>query len=196
MNKIILFCGCLLFAFAANSADLSLPDGRVFKQTELKKCADGFALIQHEKGEERIALNDLPENFIAALNSRQRNALRKNAILLMSDGKVYKKCIVKAMGSNALTIKHEEGIAVLQFKDLPRNYQATFTAKELLLISGEKTTLEISGKVIGKTANGMIVYSGPRGGKYFINERGRRVYLNKDVEIKPVEGVKVNGGQR
>ena len=196
MNKIIFLLGGLLFALTGVSADLTLADGRVFKQAELKKCADGFAVIQYDKGEVSIALNDLPENFIAALNSRQRNALRKGADLVMADGKVYKGCIVKGMGGNSLTLKHNDGIVVLQFKDLPRNYQATFSSKQLLLISGEKTTLEISGNVAGKTANGRIVYAGPRGGKYFINDTGKRVYLRKDAEILPVKAANTNGGQQ
>ena len=196
MNKMVLFLMCLLCAFSGTAADLTLADGRVFKQAELKKCANGFAVIQYEAGEAHIALNDLPENFISALNSRQRNALRKGADLVMADGKVYKGCVVKSMGNNALTVKHSEGVVVLQFKDLPRKYQATFSAKQLLLIANDGTTLEITGNVIGKTSTGKIVYSGPRGGRYFINDAGKRVYLRKDAELKNIDDVSVNAGQQ
>lgn len=196
MNKMFL-AGCfLLLGFGVFAADLTLPDGRVFKHTEIKSCMSGFVVIEYENGEGRIALNDLPENFIAALNTRQRSALRNGADLHFSDGRVYKNCIVKKMGNNALTLKHNDGTAVVPFKDLPRNYQALFTAKQLSSIANSKTTAVSAGKVIGKTTNGKIVYTGPRGGRYVITDAGRKRYLSKDADIIPVDSVKSNAGQQ
>ena len=195
MNKILLTVIFLFLLSSLFSADLTLESGSVFAKTEVKKCAAGFVYIAYEKGEAKIALNDLPENFIAALNSRQRGALRKGVDLTLADGRVLKNTSVKAMGGKSVTLKHDSGTAVVAFKDLPEKYQATFNRQQLLKIFNDKTAAANSGNIIGKTADGKIVYSGPRGGRYFINDSGRRVYLRKNVEIKSPEGVKVSGGQ-
>ncbi len=195
MNKILLTVIFLFLLSSLFSADLTLESGSVFAQTEVKKCAAGFVYIAYEKGEAKIALNDLPENFIAALNSRQRGALRKGVDLTLADGRVLKNTSVKAMGGKSVTLKHDSGTAVVAFKDLPEKYQATFNRQQLLKIFNDKTATVNSGNIVGKTADGKVVYSGPRGGRYFINDSGRKVYLRKNVEVKAPEGVKVSAGQ-
>lgn len=183
-------------SFSVSSADLTLVDGTVYTHAELKKCSAGFVYILHEKGEAKIALENIPGNFIAALNARQRNALRNGADIKLANGAVYKNCTVKKMGRNLLTVKHAQGILDIAFTDLPEYYRATFNRSQLLKISGD--TSAAVGKnvnVIGKTAAGQTVYAGPRGGRYYINDRGRRVYLKKDVEIKPVDGINTTAVQ-
>ena len=196
MNKIFFILVLSLLSSALFAADLTLENGSVYVQTEVKKCLAGFVYIAYEKGEAKIALNDLPENFIAALNSRQRGALRKGVDLTLADGRAFKHTSVKVMGNNSVTIKHDSGTAVVAFKDLPKKYQATFNRQQLLKIFNDKTSAQAnSGNIVGKTADGKIVYSGPRGGRYFINDSGKKVYLRKNVEVKAPEGVKVNAGQ-
>ncbi len=195
MNKIFFILVFTLFSSAFSAADLTLENGSVYAQTEVKKCAAGFVYIAYEKGEAKIALNDLPENFIAALNSRQRGALRKGGDLTLADGRTFKNTSVKVMGNKSLTIKHDSGTAVVAFKDLPKKYQATFNRQQLLKIFNDKTATVNSGNIVGKTADGKIVYSGPRGGRYFINDSGKRVYLRKNIEVKVPEGIKSNAGR-
>ena len=182
--------------FIISAADLTLTDGTVYTQAEVKKCAAGFVNILHEKGEAEIALEKLPENFIVALSSRQRNALRKGADIKLADGTLYKNCTVNSMGKNLLTIKHAQGVLEIAFNDLPEYYRATFTRSQLMKISGDKSSaVGKNASVIGKTADGKTVYRGPRGGRYYLNTNGRKVYLRKDIEVKPIEGVKTNAVQ-
>jgi hypothetical protein len=37
----------------------------------------------------------------------------------------------------------------------------------------------IGAKIIGKTANGQNIYEGPRGGHFYYNESGNKVYVKK-----------------
>lgn len=198
MGKYIVCLFAFIFCFTASAADLTLADGTVYANAELKKCAGGFIHVLHEKGEAKIALENIPENFIAALSSRQRNALRNGADIKLADGLVYKNCTVQSMGKNILTVKHAQGTLEISFSELPAYYRATFNRSQLAKISGTPSAVADSvakNNAIGKTANGQLVYTGPRGGRYYFNERGRKVYLKKDIEIKPIEGVKSTAGQ-
>jgi colicin import membrane protein len=40
----------------------------------------------------------------------------------------------------------------------------------------------IKDKEVGKTADGKIIYEGPKGGKYTISDKGNKVYIKKDVK--------------
>jgi colicin import membrane protein len=44
----------------------------------------------------------------------------------------------------------------------------------------------IKDKEVGKTADGKIIYEGPRGGKYTLSDKGKKVYIKKDL-IKEVK---------
>ena len=44
----------------------------------------------------------------------------------------------------------------------------------------------IKDKEVGKTADGKIIYEGPRGGKYTLSDKGKKVYMKKDL-IKEVK---------
>ena len=198
MYKYTVCLFAFLFSLLASAADLTLADGTVYANAELKKCAGGFIYLQHEKGEAKIALENIPENFIAALSSRQRNALRNGADIKLADGMVYKNCTVQSMGKTLLTIKHAQGTLEISFSELPEYYRATFTSSQLAKIYGQAPSAAGSAaqtQILGKTANGQLVYSGPRGGRYYVNERGRKVYLKKDIEVKPIDGVKSTAGQ-
>ena len=37
-------------------------------------------------------------------------------------------------------------------------------------------------KEVGKTVDGKTIYEGPRGGKYTLSEKGKRVYIKKEVK--------------
>ena len=40
----------------------------------------------------------------------------------------------------------------------------------------------IKDKEVGKTADGKIIYEGPRGGKYTLSDKGKKVYIKKEVK--------------
>ena len=198
MSKYIACLAAFFLCLALCGADLTLADGSVYLNAEIKSCSAGFVLLIHDKGEAKIALEQLPENFIVALSSRQRNSLRNNSDIKFADGRIYKNCTVKSMGLNKVTVKHSQGTVDIPFNELPKYYRATFDNKMLARIRADKTSASSAAKtaeIIGKTAKGDIVYAGPRGGRYYINESNRKVYLRKDIEIKPVEGVNTTVGQ-
>lgn len=195
MGKFIILSLLFVIATMVNAADLTTLDGKVYKYSEVKKCAAGFVYVLYEKGEVKIDLQNLPENFIAALSSRQRNALRKGADLQLADGKFYKNCNVTAMGNNSVTFSHDQGTVTVPFNKLSKNYQATFNHRQIAVITGKKSTPIAGGSILGKTADGKIVYSGIRGGRYYNNRNGKKVYLRRDVELVPVDNKNVNAGQ-
>ena len=39
---------------------------------------------------------------------------------------------------------------------------------------------ESKDKTIGKTKDGRTIFEGPRGGRYYINPKGKKVYMKKD----------------
>jgi colicin import membrane protein len=45
-----------------------------------------------------------------------------------------------------------------------------------------ETKTVIKDKEVGKTADGKIIYEGPRGGKYTISDKGKKVYIKKEVK--------------
>ena len=49
-----------------------------------------------------------------------------------------------------------------------------------------ETKTVIKDKEVGKTAEGKIIYEGPRGGKYTLSDKGKKVYIKKDL-IKEVK---------
>lgn len=42
------------------------------------------------------------------------------------------------------------------------------------------TRKEIKDKTIGKTKDGKIIFEGPRGGRYYMSDKGRKVYIKKN----------------
>jgi colicin import membrane protein len=42
------------------------------------------------------------------------------------------------------------------------------------------TKKEHKDKSIGKTKDGKIIYEGPRGGRYYISDKGKKVYIKKN----------------
>ena len=56
-------------------------------------------------------------------------------------------------------------------KGTPTNTKTTKTS------TTAKTTTKTADKVVGKDAKGHDIYQGPKGGKYWINDKGTKVYL-------------------
>jgi colicin import membrane protein len=47
----------------------------------------------------------------------------------------------------------------------------------------EETSKGSHDKIIGKTKDGRVVFEGPRGGHYYLTEKGTKVYIKKGVKI-------------
>jgi uncharacterized protein YycO len=56
----------------------------------------------------------------------------------------------------------------------------TTLKKTIVLKDWKETKKENKDKSIGKTKDGKIIYEGPRGGRYYISEKGRKVYIKKN----------------
>ena len=55
------------------------------------------------------------------------------------------------------------------------------TVKKTAVRNEWKITKKESGdKTIGKTKDGKLIYEGPRGGRYYMSEKGRKVYIKKN----------------
>ena len=207
MNKII-FSAILVFASVwLAGAVLTTESGKKYEDAEIRKIAAGCVQIKHRDGETAIALEELPENFIAALSIRQRYALQSLVDLKMPGGKVYYKTTIKSLGSGFVFITHLHGDDRIAFKDLPRKYLATFTRRQLEAVNkapekktppaaapagvdknsapatapadADKNFAAVPAVPVEKTPDGQVVFTGPRGGKYYINDAGKKVYLRK-----------------
>jgi len=198
MEKLVWIGLLLLSVWLVPAADLVTDAGKKYENVEIRKIAAGCVQIRHKGGEATIALEELPENFIAALSIRQRYALQSLVDIKMPDGKVYYKTSIKSLGSGFVFITHLHGNDKIPFKDLPRKYLATFTRRQLEAVNKVPEKKKASAAAAPadsknaaatpasaavqdeKTADGRKIYTGPRGGKYYINDAGRKVYLRKN----------------
>ncbi len=56
----------------------------------------------------------------------------------------------------------------------------TTTKKPAYPKEWQETKKETKNKIIGKTRDGKIIYEGPRGGRYYMSDKGRKVYIKKN----------------
>jgi colicin import membrane protein len=55
------------------------------------------------------------------------------------------------------------------------------TVKKTTVMNEWKITKkENKDKTIGKTKDGKIIYEGPRGGRYYMSDKGKKVYIKKN----------------
>ncbi len=190
----------------AGAADLLTESGRKYTNVEIRKIASGCVQIIADQGEATIALDELPESFIAALSIRQRYALQSLTDIVLKDGTVYRKTSINSLGSGFVFISHLDGNAKIAYKDLPEKYLSTFTRKQLEAVkqtpkknkslqtaAAPNTTQvnknsaavpqnvsQINGTPSGEvTKDGKIIYIGPKGGRFYINSNGKKVYIKQ-----------------
>ena len=180
----LLSCLMLIVALKLAGADLKTVSGRLYRNVEVMKINAGYVHIEHDKGNAAIALNDLPDNFIAALNTHQRKALQSMADIKLKNNTVYRRCTIDSLGNGFINVVYSKGSAKIHYKDLPDKYLATFTRRQLALLHkvpapAKKPKPRITA-TSERTEEGRIVYLGPRGGKFYIDESGKRVYLPKE----------------
>ena len=187
MEKLVWIGLLLLSVWLVPAADLVTDAGKKYENVEIRKIAAGCVQIRHKGGEATIALEDLPENFIAALSIRQRYALQSLVDIKVGD-KVYKKTSINALGNGFVYISHLDGNSKLTLKELPGKYVATFTRKQLDAVNKVVTKKTASAAAdnkstpnkVKKTPDGKEIHIGPRGGRYYINDAGKKVYLRKN----------------
>lgn len=187
--KNLFFISLLLLgaAFMVDAADLVTEKGVTYKNVEIRKIAAGCVQLVHDGGKATVALDDLPENFIAALSIRQRYSLQSLVDIKVGD-KVYKKTSINALGNGFVYISHLDGNSKLTLKELPGKYVATFTRKQLDAVNKVVTKKTASAAAdnkstpnkVKKTPAGKEIHIGPRGGRYYINDAGKKVYLRKN----------------
>lgn len=180
------------FCLTAQAADLMTLSGKIYKNVDLRKASAGCVQILHDEGVAAVELNDLPESFIAALSNRQRTDLLNLIDLTLKDGTVYRKCSISGMGGGFIEITHVDGSCKIAFAALPEKIQKVFSRKQLEKIKASKqtaarrrsgSTFDPGGDV---TTDGKKIHTGPRGGRYYINDNGRKVYLRKNPAAKDV----------
>ena len=112
--------------------------------------------------------------------------------ITLKDGTVYRKCSISGMGGGSIEITHVDGSCKISFAALPEKIQKVFSRKQLEKIKASKqtsarrrsgSTLDPGGDV---TADGKKIHTGPRGGRYYVNDNGRKVYLRKNPAAKAV----------
>lgn len=178
----------LLLLLAGNGmlsgADLTTISGKVYENAELHKIAAGCVQIVHDNGSATIAWDDLPESFIAALNTRQRNDLLNLADIKLKNGKLLQRCTLEFPGESLVVINHLKGSEKIKLDDLPENLVAVFSRAQIERIQGRATAQDagnkksVQDKPTGeKRPDGKEIYQGPRGGRYYINDSGRKVYI-------------------
>ena len=180
-----LMAGLLLsLSLLVDAADLRAVGGRIYCNAEIVKVAAGHVQIVYDDGNATLSLNDLPENFIAAMSSSQRIALQNMVDLKLPSGKCYYKTSISSLENNVVKLTHLKGTVNIPFDKLPAIYRATFTRKQLASLKKvpEKARkIKREAVVTGeRTPDNDVIYRGPRGGKYFINDLGKKVYIPAD----------------
>ena len=177
----------LLFT-AANwtlwAADLKIGSGTVYKNAELRKIAAGCVQIEHDNGTALIAWEDLPDAFIAALSTRQRRELLSLADITLKNGRRLQRCTLVFIGNSQVEINHLHGTEKVALSDLPGKLISVLSRSQL-----EKAVAPPGRKAVGskngdrikdtgrKRPDGKTIYQGPKGGLYYINDDGRKVYI-------------------
>ncbi|MBE6369801.1 MAG: hypothetical protein E7056_06560 [Lentisphaerae bacterium] len=189
MKKVgLLLAVGLVMSSVLCGADLKTESGKVYKNVELRRIAGGCVQIVHDDGATTLGLSELPEQFIAALSIRQRHALQSLVDIQVKDGTVYRKTTLESLGGGFVLLNHLGGSVKVAVGDLPAKYRATFTRRQLSILN--KTPEEIkaaaqaaigTGKPTGeKTADGKDIYVGSRGGRFFVDNDGKKVYLKRE----------------
>lgn len=82
------------------------------------------------------------------------------------------KEVIKKGDVNKVEVKKEETKTVETKKN--------GTKQEVTKTVETKTV--IKDKEVGKTVDGKTIYEGPKGGKYTLSEKGKKVYIKKEVK--------------
>ncbi len=83
----ILFCGMI----ALSALDVKTKSGKEYKDVEINRISSSGITIMHEGGSATVPLNDLSDEFIAALTKAQRAQLEKVVLRLMKDSEEQEK---------------------------------------------------------------------------------------------------------
>ncbi len=194
LNLAVLALGSSL----AVAADLTTESGKIYRGTELRKISAGCVQIVHADGNATLMLAELPENFIAALSVRQRYALQSLCDIELANGSVYRKTTIAALGNGNVTLLHAAGTIEIPAGQLPKKYLATFTARQLAALkqpnaapaapasapnpsdrAASAATAPATAAATETDAAGRTIFTGPRGGRYYLNDSGKKVYLKK-----------------
>lgn len=185
MKRVVFLLLFGLLIWNVSGADLELANGRKYCNVEVQRVLAGCVVIVHDAGKTTLELNDLPDSFIAALSSRQRMGLQDLVDLQLKDGKVYKKTSIVDLGAGKVVLSYLGGTITVAVKDLPEKYLATFTRSQLRKLKErpvnkqKKDDPNTPAPAVERRADGKVIHTGIRGGKYYINKSGRRVYLPK-----------------
>lgn len=183
-QKFLLLAAMICGAGALCGADLTTENGKLFKGVEMRKISAGKVHIRHDQGTAVLVLEELPDNFLAALSVRQRFALQSRVDIKLKDGTTYLATSIITLENKKVTIAHRQGTATIPMDQLPAKYLATFTSKQMQALTGIIPAWAQNNKKSAYPAvktytdsQGRTIYEGPRGGKYYINDTGKRVYI-------------------
>ncbi|MBE6403255.1 MAG: hypothetical protein E7039_05990 [Lentisphaerae bacterium] len=182
MRVFLLFISCGMLS----AADLVLGNGKKYSNAEIQRVLAGCVVVLHDEGKATLLLDDLPDNFIAALSTRQRMGLQDLADVKLADGRLLRKSNILELGNGKVVLSHLEGTTAVDAKELPAKYLATFTrnqrrklAQTVRNAKQEKEHPDVQMPAVERRADGKVIHTGSRGGRYYINASGKRVYLPK-----------------
>lgn len=126
--------------------------------------------------------------------------------IVTKSGKTYKNAEIERATERGLLVIHEIGAAIIPYSDLPDDLQKKYQTDAERFKAEKAAAEKQSSKSDAKTANsqqatstqttetpnpvktsvsgetssgGRTIYTGPRGGRYYINSKGNKTYIRR-----------------
>ena len=144
----------VFFLFVGNllAIDIVTKSGKTYKNAEIERATERGLLIMHEIGAAVIPYSDLPDDLQKKYQEdAERFKAKKVAMEKQAEGKQASKSDANAA-------------------DSPQAVSPQITE------TPNPVTTSVSG---GTSSGGRTIYTGPRGGRYYINSNGNKTYIRK-----------------
>ena len=204
MKRILVFS--LVFASAILiAADLTTKSGTVYANYRIVGVTDDGVSVSFRGGIVKVPIDDLPDDLRKKYypgegrEQEVRNQLEKakstekTITFSGKDGKRYENCRIQRIGASGLTLKINGTSVYIPFRwiknltngvlaapsfavNLPRTSYARETSP-VSEPSGVSEGTDTSHSLRNTTVN--TTYTGPRGGTYYYNSKGRKTYVRK-----------------
>jgi len=152
--KNFLFGLVVFFLFVSNllAIDIVTKSGKTYKNAEIERATERGLLVIHEIGAAIIPYSDLPDDLQKKYQAdAERFKAEKAAAEKRAEAKQTSKSDAQTTDSQQTT-----------------NTQTTQTSTSVTPSSSGQTS-----------SSGRTIYTGPRGGRYYINSHGNKTYIHR-----------------
>ncbi len=136
-------------------SDLVLVSGKTYRQIVVVSAGNHQLQLTHADGEAIVAETELPSSFRSILTEKQRRLLTAPSLTrLKSPLAPSNNFSSSVQTSDSVAVSSANAITATTLSQIDQNSSSSAT-----------------------TSNGRTIYTGPRGGHYYINSKGNKVYV-------------------